>query len=184
MAFQAYQDHLDQEALKETWVNQDRLVKELRLQGITTIEGANEFLAGGFVDKLNLKFAVRPRSEGDYHRPVPRGLNLAHVFCFAESRVVANDWTIRYQNKVLQILKGGNVLPRAGRKVIVQKLLDGTLRVVYEGKELQYRELTLAERMASESKPVSAKATERISHIPAENHPWRRMSLSARSSQA
>lgn len=164
-------------------VNQDRLVKELRLQGIKTIEGANEFLGSGFTDHLNRKFAFKPRSKDDHHRPVPRGLNLVHVFCWEEVRVVANDWTIRYENKVLQILKGNGTLPGPGRRVTVQKLLDGTLRIVYEGRALQHRELPLEERRAVEQSPVAAKATVRVGHIPAENHPWRRMSLSARSSR-
>lgn len=76
-------------------VNQDRLVKELRLRGVKTIEGANEVLAEGFVDKLNEKFAVRAVSELDYHRPVPAGVNLAYVFCFEESRTVGNDWVLQ-----------------------------------------------------------------------------------------
>ena len=164
-------------------VNQDRLVKELRLQGITTIEGANEFLGSGFTDHLNRKFAFKPRSKDDHHRPVPRDLKLAHVFCWEEARVVANDWSIRYENKVLQILKGSGTLPGPGRRVTVQKLLDGTLRIVYEGREIQQREVPLAERRAVEHKPAPANAAGRIGHIPAENHPWRRMPLSVRSSR-
>ena len=86
-------------------VYQDRLVKELRLRGITTVEDANKLLAEGFSEALNAKFEQEPASPTDFHRRVPKRLNLAEVFCCEETRTVQNDWTIRYNNRFYQILK-------------------------------------------------------------------------------
>ena len=61
-------------------VYQDRFVKELALRGITTIDGANQLLTGGFVDELNTKFAKKAKEEQDYHRRVPKGLRLHEIF--------------------------------------------------------------------------------------------------------
>jgi hypothetical protein len=57
-------------------IYQDQLVKELRLAGINTIGAASEFLAAGFCEQLNRKFAVAPRSAVNYHRSA-KGYNLA-----------------------------------------------------------------------------------------------------------
>ena len=67
-------------------IYQDRFVKELKLKGITTIDGANELLSGGFNDSLNRKFIAEPANKQDFHRPVPKGLNLQNVFCFESTR--------------------------------------------------------------------------------------------------
>ena len=63
-------------------VYQDRFVKELALGEITTLAAANALLADGFTDALNAKFAVAPLEAEDFHRPVPKGLDLDDEFCF------------------------------------------------------------------------------------------------------
>ena len=63
-------------------IYQDRFVKELKLKGVNDIEGANELLLGGFNDSLNRKFIAQPTDKKDFHRPVPKGLKLEHVFCW------------------------------------------------------------------------------------------------------
>lgn len=156
-------------------VSQDRLVKELRLREVKTIEGANEVLADGFTEKLNEKFAVRAVSEADYHRLVPAGVTPAHVFCLEENRTVSNDWIVRYQRRLFQIEKESRPLPPARSKVIVQRLLDGQIRLLYKGQALCHHEIkdgqekVVVEKEAPTAQPVSPKAPIR----PADNHPWR-----------
>ena len=99
-------------------VCQDRLVKELRLEGIRDIEGANGFLPG-FCQRINEKFAVAARSDADFHRPVAEGMDLREVFCFEDSRSVSNDWVVQYKNRLLQILRQSN-LPPARQRVTVR----------------------------------------------------------------
>jgi len=156
-------------------VQQDRLVKELRLLGVTTIGGANEVMSGGFVDQLNEKFAKPPAGKGDAHRPVPAGVNLAEVFCVEEQRSVANDWVVRYHNRLLQISKDNRVLPRPKDRVTVRQLLDGRVQVVHAGRTLRYREIE-ADPVVKGTEPHRAMpqpAKVRAVPKPGPMHPWR-----------
>jgi hypothetical protein len=160
-------------------VAQDRLVKELRLRGVTTIDGANEVMCGGFVDHLNEKFAKPPKGEEDAHRPVPAGVRLGEVFSIEEERSVANDWVLRYHNRFLQITKDNRVLPRSKDKVTVRRLLDGTIQVVYAGQTLRYQEIG-ADQLAKATQPhetIPQPAPIRAVNIPSPTHPWRQSKL-------
>lgn len=158
-------------------VYQDRLVKELRLAGINSITEANNLLEGSFLEELNDRFAREPKSDVDLHRPVPEGLDLRSVFCFEEGRVVDNDWTVRWRNRIFQITKANKILPRARQRVTVQEWLDGSIHLVYRGKELRYRELD--KKPLREKKKITA-AAERKPYRPAADHPWRRWRYSRR----
>jgi len=137
-------------------VFQDRFVKELKLQGIYRIEEANELLQNGFVEALNRKFARPPRNQTDLHRPAPTKRELREIFCFEKTRGVANDWTVRCENRFYQILKRNAPLPRPGDKVTVRRLLDGTIQLLYRDKKLRFNEI--AQPAAPTGKP---------------EHPWR-----------
>jgi len=152
-------------------VYQDRLIKEMRLKGISTREGGNAFLEGGFLKDINDRFTIAPKSDVDFHRPVPEGLDLRAVFCFEEERVVDNDWTVRWKNRIFQIKKENRVLPPARKRVTVQEWLDGSVHLVYKGEKVAYVEI--AEKPAREKKP--ADASDMITYYkPPADHPWRR----------
>lgn len=156
-------------------VQQDRLVKELQLRGVRTIDGANEVLGGGFVDHLNEKFARVPAEKEDAHRPVPAGVRLAEVFCLEEERSLANDWVVRYHNRLLQISRDNRVLPRPRDKVTVRSLLDGTLQVVYAGKVLRHEEIAAESK---ETEPEKARpGSVGVVNPPGPTHPWRQSKL-------
>lgn len=154
-------------------------MKELRLRGVTTIDGANEVLGGGFVDHLNEKFAILPARREDAQRPVPTGVKLAEVFCIQEGRSVANNWVVRYQNRFLQISKDNRVLPRPKDKVMVRHLLDGTVQPIYAGQVLRYGEIPadqvvkVTEPHKARPQPVSVRAVK----TPRPTHPWRHSKL-------
>jgi molybdenum-dependent DNA-binding transcriptional regulator ModE len=158
-------------------VFQDRFVKELQLRGITTITSANKVLLNGFTDDLNAKFALEPASDIDFHRPVPKGLNLADVFCFEEHRTVQNDWTIRFQNRHYQIEKGNRRLPKPKDKVLVRVRLDKTMQLLYRGKPLKFRALCtreLRKRLVAEPRPQPPKTPKETSPSrPRSKTPWR-----------
>jgi hypothetical protein len=156
-------------------VYQDRLVKELRLAGIRDIEGANQFLCG-FTEKLNTKFAVEPRSSADFHRPVSQDMDLRSVFCLEEQRTVGNDWVVRYQNRFFQILPQSN-LPPAKKRVTIQEHLDGSIHMVYRGKEIVFHEieqLPSHPHLFPEKSPIPEP---RKKYIPPPTHPWRKFNL-------
>lgn len=155
-------------------VYQDRWVKELRLAGIKDIERANQSLRG-FIEKLNARFAVEPRSPADFHRPVPQGMDLKHVFCLEQSRTVGNDWVVRYRNRLFQIVSQSN-LPPSGRKVMVQEHLDGTVRIVYRDRKVLFTEIKeLPRRPMVTQQQLNYEPKRR--YIPPPDHPWRRFTL-------
>jgi molybdenum-dependent DNA-binding transcriptional regulator ModE len=147
---------------------QDRLVKELRLAGISNLEEANRFLEDKFLPELNRRFWVKPAQEADAHRVAPR--NLAELLNWEEERVVQRDWTIAWEGRWFQIESGHEALCLAGRSVIVRQLRDGTVHLVRAGQKLKCRELAqrparVPPRKALRSGPAQAK--------PKETHPWR-----------
>jgi len=156
-------------------VYQNRWVKELRLEGIQDIEGANQLL-GGFAESLNAKFAVEPRSSADFHRPMPQGMDLRSVFCLEEQRTVGNDWVVRYKNRFFQIEYQSN-LPQARRKVMVQEHLDGTIHLVYRDREVLFIEINELPRKPSIPRQNQQIPGLRKKYVPPANHPWRKYSL-------
>jgi len=155
-------------------VYQDRLVKELHLKRITTVEGANKLLAEGFSEALNAKFERRPASQTNFHRRLPKRPNLAQVFCWEQTRTVQNDWTIRYNNRFYQILKENRQRPKPKQKVVVRVLLDESMQIVHRDKKLKYKPIT--EPPVSKTHtvtPVIALEPAR-QWKPAPEHPWRR----------
>ena len=140
---------------------QDRLVKEFRLAGVSTIEAGNVFLKADFLPKLNASQRVAPKRKTDAHRRVPRGMKLAEVLCFHQTRTVGEDWCVRYENRWFQIDKRHTRLQLAGKHVTVRELLDGTILLLSEQTHLEHRELPEAP-----TKP-------RIKKAIVNNKPWK-----------
>jgi len=84
---------------------QDRLVKEMRLAKVKTIDQANALLDGGLLAKHNQRFSVAPRQAGDAHRVVGTAFNLAAILSLQQQRTVANDYTVRFENRLYQLDK-------------------------------------------------------------------------------
>ena len=122
-------------------VDQDRLVKEMRLKGICGIQEANKFLEETYLPKMNRKFSRPPLEEVDAH--VPLGdVNLQDIFCLEYDRTVSKDYVVRFEKRLFQILKSSKVLPKPKEKVIVRVLLDGSLSIIWKGNKLLVKELT------------------------------------------
>ncbi len=140
---------------------QDRLPKELRLAGISTIEGANRFLKKTFLPALNRRDAVAARDKTDAHRCVGRGVKLAEVLCFKQQRSVGQDWCVRYRSRWFQIDREHERLDLAGKRVTVRELLDGTIQLLHGTAPLRWRELV--------QRPVKVKVKKPIVN----NKPWK-----------
>ena len=153
-------------------VFQDRFVKALRLQQINTLESANEFLDHVYLDELNHQFHVTARSLANLHRPLPRGLKRDHVLCHQEARVVQNDWTVSWCNRIVQLSVVHQTLSLARKKITVSELLDGTLRLTFGTQTLSWTEVSTRPLKAKPKPqpPVAIKPP----YKPAANHPWRR----------
>jgi transposase len=122
---------------------QDRLVAELRLAGISTIEEANHFLQE-FLPRYNEHFAVPPAQSELAYRSVSPDLEIEGILCFKERRRVAKDNTVQYHGKTLQIFPGMERTTYARAHVEVQERLDGRLLVCHKGKILTPSEAPLS----------------------------------------
>jgi transposase len=113
---------------------QDRLVKELRLAKVSSVESANAWLEkSGFFAKLSEKFGVKPMDALDAHRPLV--VNLADVLCVKEQRSVSLDGCVQWRGRTLQLLKH-----RAGlRQVEVWEQTDGSLNLLDGGNRLSWQ---------------------------------------------
>ena len=121
-------------------VYQDRFVKELRLRGAKTIAEANMMLQGGFVEKLNKKFAHAPIAAEDFHVPLRARQDLRDIFCFEHTRSVSQDWIVRNDNHFYQLLRGRQPLPGATTKVTVRTWLDGSVHILYGKRRIDHQE--------------------------------------------
>jgi Helix-turn-helix domain len=148
---------------------QDRLVKELRLEGISDLAAANEFLDKTFLPALNKRFTLAARCSVDAHRPGAR--NLEEVLSWEETRVVAKDWTVAWESRWFQIAAEHEGLRLAGRKVMVRLLRCGRVQLLYAGAKLRWKELPVRPlRAASPPRKMG-----RIKLLkPDKAHPWRR----------
>ncbi|MDD9908717.1 MAG: ISNCY family transposase [Ahrensia sp.] len=116
---------------------QDRLVKELRLRGIDTIEDANSF-APAFMESFNTRFAKPARNPKNVHRPLAPHDDLDGAACVKSQRTVSNSLTVIY-NRVLFILERNQVSERLCRKkVTVCDYLDGRLEIRHGNDVLPY----------------------------------------------
>jgi len=117
---------------------QDRLVKEMRLSGIDTIEAGNAFLPA-FMETYNVRFAKAPLEDRDLHRPLASHDDIDDVFAWKEGRSVSMNLTLQY-DQVLFILEPTGIARSLARKrVTVIDYPDGRLAIRYNGVDLPYR---------------------------------------------
>lgn len=153
---------------------QDRLVKELRLKEISTIELANQFLADEFIERLNGKFAIEPRESADYHLSCA-DYDLPSIFCIEENRVITSDWIVRFNNRQYQLKRQGAAAP-AKANVKVRQYLSGEVHINYRGQDMKYEileEAPAAKRKEKEKKNPHPSISRKPRYVPPPDHPWR-----------
>jgi transposase len=143
---------------------QDRLVKEMRLRGISSIVEANKFLKE-YLPIYNRRFATKAAQTGNLHRPLPTGLHLTRILCIKTERTLKNDFTIAHDRKLYQIEERVQT-----KKLIVEEYTDGSMAIWCRGQKVRFRQI--AERPPrkpqQQPRPPRNKAS-----TPAQNHPWR-----------
>ena len=115
---------------------QDRLVKGMRVAGVTTREQANEYLEQEFLPWWEQALTVAPANREDAHRPLEGKHCLAAILSYVESRRVGNDYTIRFQSQVYQIERKEVCAGLRGGTVRVEKRLDGSAAVRFRERYL------------------------------------------------
>lgn len=147
--------------------HQDRLIKALRREAISTIAQANDFLDHVYLDEHNSRFASCDHLP-DVHRSA-EGLDLTNILSFQTERQVRHDYTITLDGHYIQLERAEAPLPPPGHYVTVRRWLDDSLHIFYGAHELSYTLLT--------SKP---RPKPRPQRKPSPTHPWRLQNLRLR----
>jgi hypothetical protein len=117
---------------------QDRLVKELRLAGIDTINDANAWLAT-FMDDYNRRFAKPPKNAKDLHRQLAPNENLTEILTTRHERTLTSNLTLHYDRMMLLLEPNAISRPLAGKRVMIVNYPDGRFAVQHRGTDLAYR---------------------------------------------
>ena len=158
---------------------QDRLVKELRIARIDSLEGANRFLVESFLPAWETRFTVAPREAADAHRPLAEDVDLLRIFAETDERVIRADFTFRFCNQHFQIEQPDAEPRMPGTRVTIEQRLDGTVCYRWRDTDLAPTKLpawplrrpALICSVPSEALPAPRPPASRpIPH----DHPWRR----------
>jgi transposase len=162
---------------------QDRLVKELRLRGISDIDTANAFLPE-FIEDYNRRFAISPQNPIDAHRPMLHSKQeLALILCLHHTRTLSKNLTFQFMNQEYQLQGMGKGYRLRGARVTLCETFDDKVTVLHAGHVLDYRILSTGEPPAPLDDEKSVHHTidlakdrqqDRPKWKPAPDHPWRR----------
>jgi hypothetical protein len=154
---------------------QDRLVSELRLTAVTTIEEANAFLPA-FLARFNRRFAVAAEVPGLAYRPRLSASLADAALCFKQERVVAKDNVVRLEGMLFQILPGPNRLGYANATVTIRESLDARYSVYYKDRHLPTKLVPARKLIVPGAiKPLGplAPVEPPVAAPPSSPHPWR-----------
>jgi transposase len=164
---------------------QDRLVKELRLNKISTIEEANVFLPI-FIEDYNRRFAVVPRNPNNAHRPLLQEHNLQQIFSIRKFRELSKNLTFQYNNTIYQIKTEREVYALRRAKVTLYEKEDGSVEILYKNKPLAFSTYNSQEKQGEivDSKRLNEAIDnlqkrqegrkKKSRYKPLYNHPWKR----------
>ena len=155
---------------------QSRLPVELRLAGITTIEGANEFLHS-YIKKFNAKFSLPIHHTKSVFVEQPSDETINLILAVLNERTVDCGHCIRFQNQHYRMLdnRGLQVHYRNGTKTMVIQAFDGSLYCCVNDKEIYALEKVPERYPSSKNLDAEQPAQKpKKKYIPPMNHPWRR----------
>lgn len=155
---------------------QDRLIKEMRLQGICSQQQANDFLKK-YLPLHNSRFRKTAARKTDMHRSIGRHLNLDSVFSIKNERLLRNDFTVAYNGRLYQVHNRINT-----KTIIVEERQDGTIFLAHNKTFLRFSEIPKQpkEVLQGEDKPISRRGRARKPPIPGINHPWKKFRINKR----
>jgi hypothetical protein len=164
--------------------SQDRLVKELRVAGISTLEEANRFLEDTYISYWNERFAVEPAESRDAHRPLSKRSDLEALFAQTLTRSVRHDFTVRHKNRYWQIPKKQARGIKPGDKITVELRIDGSVRFRFNRRYLDLEPVQAATAVRETSRrptkpvraspPPAAPNPRPMPPRPGPDHPWRK----------
>ena len=147
--------------------HQDRLVKEMRLKGISNIKDANKFLHSYYIPKHNRKFAVIAKDKTNLHTPIPKHLDLDRIFSIKNKACLRNDFIIQYNNKFYQILDAVRA-----KEVTIEERLNGKLYIYHKDTQLKYKIIDKRPQ-----KPKQLYKPRKLRYILPKDHPYRQFRI-------
>jgi hypothetical protein len=138
---------------------QDRLVKEMRVAGVKTLEQANQHLCDEFLPWWNRTLTVEPASADDAHRKLEKEHDLAAILSQIETRQVKGDYTVRFEGTRYAIDKASIRTGLRTATIRVEKRLDGTLAMRFNDRYLSFKQCTEPINTAATAKPKASKDT-------------------------
>lgn len=159
---------------------QDRLVKELRLRNISTIQEANAYFPE-FIQEFNAQFSVQPKSAVNMHRTLEATECLDEMLIQKHTRVLSKTLSISYGNRIYQIDTDRPTYAMRHAKATIHEDTNGDITIWYGGKQLVYHVITRQPKTAiTDTKHVNTlvdSLTTQIPTPPAVTHPWRQPQL-------
>jgi hypothetical protein len=143
---------------------QDRLVKEMRVAGVKTLQQANEYLEKEFLPWWNQTLVVQPASADNAHRVLDKRYDLAAILSHVETRQVKNDYTIQFGGRRYGIQAESISTGLRGGEVRVEKRLDGDVAVRFRDRYLNVTLCAIATQTAAPAKPKVARNSGKGSH--------------------
>ena len=153
---------------------QDRLIKEMRLANISTVEQANEFLKE-YIPKFNAKFAVAPSRKADLHKKINKTLEqeLPQIFSVQAQRIIHNDYTIMFKTQYFQLDQVQPTTVYKKDKVTIEEHLDGEIKINLKGHYLSYKVLPERPKKEINIKLSVLTKNKQPGWKPPTNRPWR-----------
>jgi hypothetical protein len=146
---------------------QDRLVKGMRVAGVTTLEQANQYLESEFLPWVNTTLAVTPADADDAHRPLEKHHDLAATLSHVEKRRVNNDYTFPLDAKIYRIARKDVCTGLRGAYIRVEQRRDGSVAARFRDRYLS------VERCDQRPKVTPAKPAKTKPHSkPAKKSTW------------
>ncbi len=160
-------------------IQQDRLIKKMRLAGIEDDASANDYVRQTYLPALNARYAVVPAKTADYHLPRDLRQKDRDIFCLEHPRTVSNDYVVQYGRLGLQLDRSARGHVPARSKVIIRETPDGELRVIHVSRRGEERACAWVPVPSAErgGQPTPSAPTVRRAqrpNKPAAGHPWRR----------
>lgn len=154
---------------------QDRLVKELRLAGATTIDEANKFIEE-YIPKFNTKFAVAPQRRKDLHKKLNEHVEvkLSQIFSIQNTRIVNNDYTVMFKNSYFQLERKQPTTVYKKDTIIVEEYLNGQIKLNFKNHHLDYTVLPERPKRVINIKLPALTSQIQNSYKPPIDHPWRK----------
>ena len=137
---------------------QDRMVKEMRLQNISSIKEANKFVKN-YMKKFNHRFREEPKSKINMHRKLDRRIDLTKILCLKNERVISKNLTFQYNNHIFFIETKRSAFTLRKTTVTVCERYDESIKVFdHRGKLLNHKIVkTLPSTKATNSKTLNHK---------------------------